>query len=388
MNMPCKDQKMGAEVFDEVKRLGLGFLRLPYRNPDKPGDIDMQEVCRMVDAFMGVGFRYFDTAYNYLDYQSEVFLKAAVTDRYPREQFLLATKLPCNELQEGESPYRIFNDQLKKCGVSYFDVYLLHGISKPTYELAHRRRYFDFLEELKGTGKAHCIGFSFHDSAEVLDQILTTHPEVDVVQIQMNYLDWDNPIIQSGACYAVCRKHGKKLIIMEPVKGGTLANVPEKAKLLMQQQDPAANPAAWALRFAASQPGVAMVLSGMSNIEQICANTELFSKFVPLTEPETDMLWKAAEIIRKTVAIGCTGCSYCTHGCPVQIPIPQYFSLYNEHKCDCWQVGAKGRYRKMTQNHAAASRCIGCGQCEEKCPQKLPVMEYIQQVAKELEILG
>ena len=379
------EKRLGADIFPQDKRLGLGFLRLPSQNPDDPNEIDMPQVCQMVDAFMDAGFRYFDTAYIYLGYKSESFLKEAVTNRYPREQFMLATKLPCGELQEGESPYRIFNEQLTKCGVTYFDVYLLHGISKPSYELAHRRGYFDFLKELKETGKANCIGFSFHDSAEVLDEILTAHPEVDVVQIQMNYLDWDNPIIQSGACYNVCRKHGKKLIIMEPVKGGTLANVPEKAKGLMEQLDAAASPASWALRFAASQPGVAMVLSGMSNLEQIQANTALFSQFKPLTEEETHMLGKAAQIIRETVAIPCTGCSYCTHGCPMQIPIPQYFSLYNEHKRDRWQVGAKGRYKKMTEVHGAASQCVSCGQCEEKCPQKLPVMEHIRQVAKEFE---
>lgn len=376
---------MGIDIFDTEKRLGLGFLRLPHRNPDKPEDIDLPEVCRMVDAFLEAGYRYFDTAYFYLNHKSETYFKAAVTDRYPREQFQVTTKLPCTYLKEDESPYRIFNHQLEKCGVTYFDVYLLHGIDEEEYELAHNRGYFAFLQELKATGKARCIGFSFHDSAAVLDRILTEHPEVDVVQIQMNYLDWENPIIQSGACHEVCRKHGKKMIIMEPVKGGTLVNIPQQAKELMRECDAEQTPASWALRFAAGQPGVVMVLSGMSNLEQIRANAALFDKIAPLSEAETQMLMQCAEIIRKDVAIPCTGCAYCSLGCPMQIPIPQYFSLYNEHKRDGWQVGAKGRYRELTNVHPKASECIGCGQCEEKCPQHLPVMTHIQTVASGLE---
>jgi len=379
------EQKLGAELFDKEKRLGMGFLRLPLLNSGEPNDVDLPEVCRMVDAFFAAGYRYFDNAYFYLGNKSECYFKEAVTDRYPRAQFQLATKLPCTRLKEGESPYRIFNHQLEKCGVTYFDVYLLHGIDEEEYVLAHNRRYFDFLQELKDTGKARCIGFSFHDSAAVLDRILTEHPEVDVVQIQLNYLDWDNPIIQSGACYEVCRKHGKGIIIMEPVKGGTLVNIPEQAKALMDAQDPGQTPASWALRFAASHPGVVMVLSGMSSMEQIRENTALFDNLAPLKEEETRMLQACARIIRSDVAIPCTGCAYCAPGCPVQIPIPQYFSLYNEHKRDGWQVDARGRYKEMTKVHPKASACIGCGQCEEKCPQHLPVMTHIQTVASGLE---
>lgn len=375
------EQYSVSQLFDPAHRLGFGFLRLPAKDPSNPNAVDLSQVCQMVDAFLDAGYRYFDTAYNYLGYQSEVFLKAALTDRYPRDRFMIATKLPCMELKEEESPYRIFNHQLEKCGVDYFDVYLLHGIGKTAYTIAHQRGYFDFLKELKATGKARCIGFSFHDTAAVLDQILSEHPEVDVVQIQMNYLDWDNPIIQSRACYEVCRKHGKSLIIMEPVKGGTLANVPEEAGLLMQQHDPDATPASWALRFAASQPGVVMVLSGMSNMEQILGNTTLFHGIAPLSGSENDMLRHCAEIIRNAVAIGCTGCSYCTHGCPVQIPIPTYFALYNEDRRDGWQVGARKRYRKLTEVHPNASQCIGCGQCEEKCPQHLPVIRHLKSVS-------
>lgn len=377
---------MGVEeLFDLEKRLGFGFLRLPSKSKDDPNDLDLPRVCQLVDAYLDAGYRYFDTAYNYLGYKSETFFKAAVTDRYPRERFVLTTKLPISEVKEDESPYRIFNHQLEKCGVDHFDIYLFHGIGRKEYETAKRRGFFDFLKELKATGKARYIGFSFHDTADVLDEILTEHPEVDVVQLQLNYLDWEHPLLQSNLCYEVCRKHGKPIMVMGPVKGGLLSKLPPEAERLMQEMDAIQSPSTWALRFVGSQPGVVMVLSGMSTIEQIRENTQVFSNFVPLTEAETQMLGECAKIIKAAVPIACTGCSYCTNGCPAQIPIPRYFSLYNENKIHDWQVNAHGRYREMTENHAKASDCIACGQCEEKCPQHLSVIDWLQTVAKEFE---
>ena len=372
-------------ILNEEKKLGFGFLRLPSKDINNPSDVDMEHTCKMVDSFIKAGFKYFDTAYNYLNYKSENFIKEALTDRYERDEFILTTKLPCKELKDEDSAEDLFNEQLNKCGVDYFDVYLLHGLNKSSFELSQKRGYFDLLQKLKTEGKTKYTGFSFHDTAEVLDEILTAHPEIDVVQIQLNYLDWENPIIQSGKCYEVCRKHNKPMIIMEPVKGGTLANIPKEARDKMNALNPNHSPAAWAIRFAASQEGVIMVLSGMSNMDQIEDNISFMKDFKPLTKEETQMLKECAEIVRNSVAIACTGCSYCTNGCPKQIPIPRYLSLYNEHKRDGWQIDAPTRYNDMIKKFEKASECIECGQCEDKCPQQLKIIDWLKVVAKEFE---
>jgi len=359
-------------------KLGFGFLRLPHVDPDDPNDVDIETTKDMVDLYLQRGFRYFDTAYTYLGGKSEEYLRKAVVERYPREAFQIATKLPCGALHSGKTPEEIFEEQLRRCGVDWFDVYLLHGLDGEDAAFAEAQGCFDFLKMLKQTGKARFTGFSFHDTADVLDQILTRHPEVDIVQIQLNYLDWENDIIQSRACWEVCRKHGKPIIVMEPVKGGTLAGISAEAEHLFQGEPPAHR----AIRFAASQEGVALVLSGMSTVEQVAENTAFMSDFQPLTEAETQVLKTASEIIRKAVAIPCTGCAYCTEGCPAGISIPQYFTLYNEHKRDGWQVNAEGRYQALTKKFAPAGSCISCGLCRQRCPQKLPIPELMKQVSE------
>jgi len=355
-------------------RLGFGFLRLPHINPNDSNDVDLDTTIQMVDLFLQHGFRYFDTAYTYLNGLSEVYLRKALVERHPREAFMLATKLPCGILKSGKRANEIVEEQLIRCGVDYFDVYLLHGLDGEDVAFAEEQGCFDFLQKIKQQGKVHYTGFSFHDTADVLDRILTRHPEVDVVQIQLNYLDWENPIIQSRACYEVCRKHGKPIIVMEPVKGGTLANVTNDVAQLFNGEAPAHR----AIRFAASQEGVALVLSGMSTIDQIAENTRLMKSFVPLMDAEMIVLKEAAERIRNCVAIPCTGCAYCVRVCPANIPIPKYFSLYNEYKRDGWQVNAEGRYTDLTQTHPRADMCIGCRKCEQECPQKLHVSELMK----------
>ena len=358
-------------------KLGFGFLRLPHTDPDDPNDVDLETTKQMVDLFLQRGFRYFDTAYIYLNGKSEEYLRQALVERYPREDFRIATKLPCGALHSGKNPEEIFAEQLTRCGVDYFDVYLLHGLDGEDAVFAEEQGCFEFLNELKKTGKARFTGFSFHDTADVLDNILIRHPEVDVVQIQLNYLDWENDIIQSRACWEVCRKHGKPMIVMEPVKGGTLASIPAEAEKLFGGEPPAHR----AIRFAASQEGVALVLSGMSTLAQVDENTTFMSCFKPLTEEETQVLKSAAGIIRNAVAIPCTGCSYCTEGCPAGVPIPQYFALYNERKRDGWQVNAEGRYQTLIKKYPPACDCISCGRCQQNCPQKLLIPELIQQVS-------
>lgn len=358
-------------------KLGFGFLRLPHLDPNDPTDVDLDTVKEMVDLFLKTGFRYFDTAYTYLNGKSEVFLRQALVERYPRESFLIADKLPCGYLKRGKTPQEIFDEQLNRCGVEYFDVYLLHGLDGEDAAYAEEMGCFDFLREQKEKGLVRYTGFSFHDTADVLDGLLTRHPEIDVVQIQLNYLDWDNPIIQSGACWEVCRKHQKPIIVMEPVKGGTLASIPEEAERLLCGEQPAHR----ALRFAASREGVALVLSGMSTVEQLTENTALMAPFLPLTQAEEAVLRQAAQIIRDTVAIPCTGCAYCVEACPAGIPIPKYFSLFNERERDGWQANTEDRYKALTQTFPPAESCISCGQCQAQCPQKLPIPKLMKDVS-------
>ena len=358
-------------------KFGFGFLRLPHIDPNDPSDVDLATTKQMVDLFLQRGFRYFDTAYTYLNGKSEEALRLALVERYPRQAFMIADKLPCGALRSGKKQEEIFAEQLTRCGVDFFDVYLLHGLDGEDAAFAEEQGCFAFLQELKQMGKIRFTGFSFHDTADVLDDLLTRHPELDVVQIQLNYLDWENEIIQSRACWEVCRKHGKPIIVMEPVKGGTLASIPAAAEKLLCGEHPAHR----AIRFAASQDGVAMVLSGMSTLEQVSENTAFMSSFAPLTEKETQVLKSAAEIIRNAVAIDCTGCAYCTDGCPVGIPIPQYFALFNERKRDGWQVNAQARYQALRKKFPAAEECISCGNCQQDCPQKLRIPELLKQVS-------
>lgn len=373
-----------ASVLENAGKFGFGCLRLSHITED-PSDVDVPMMTQMVDRFLEAGFRYFDTAYSYLNYKSELFVKETLTSRYPRDSYLLTTKLPCLELKENSDPNCYFDEQLEKCGVEFFDFYLLHSLNASVYQLAKKLGCFDVLRRRKAQGQARFIGFSFHDSAETLDLILTEQPDMDVVQIQLNYLDWENPVIQSKACLEVCRKHGKPVIVMEPVKGGSLVNLPAAAKELLESRHPGMSPACWALRFAASQPGVAMVLSGMNSLEQIAENTALMKHFVPLQPDEMQVLQSCAEMVRASVAIPCTGCAYCTDICPQQLPIPRYFALFNENKQDGWQANAKKRYLEMTQNYAPASSCIGCRQCENKCPQHLTIADFMAQVSAQFD---
>ena len=359
-------------------KLGFGFLRLPLVDPNDSNRVDLEATKKMVDLFLHRGFCYFDTAYTYLNGKSEMYLREALVNRYPRDAFMIASKLPCGILKKGRSPASVFEEQCQRCGVDYFDVYLLHGLDAEDAAYAEKQRCFDFMRELKKNGKVKYIGFSFHDKADELDKILSRHPEVDVVQIQLNYLDWDNPIIQSGACYNVCRKHGKPIIVMEPVKGGTLAVIPSKAVSLLKGEAPAHR----AIRFAASQPGVLLVLSGMSTMDQVAENTSLMSCFKPLTQEESFVLREAAEIIRSAVAIPCTGCAYCEETCPIGIPIPKYFSLYNEKARDGWQVDTESRYEAIAAALPRAKACIECGNCEKRCPQKLSVVSCLKEVSR------
>ena len=368
-----------------MKKLGFGLMRLPTLDPNDPAKVDLEQVKEMVDLFMEKGFTYFDTAWMYNGFASESTAREALVDRYPRESFTLATKLHNAFFHSPEDRDKVFNEQLRKTGAGYFDYYLLHGVEASSYPHFEKFDCFSWLLEKKRQGLVRHAGFSFHDSPELLDEILTKHPEMEFVQLQVNYLDWDSEWIRSREVYEMAVRHGKPVIVMEPVKGGTLAKLPAAAEKLLKDREPGLSAASWAIRFAASLDNVMVVLSGMSSIGQMRDNLSYMQDFKPLTEDETALTRQVASIINNQIAVPCTGCSYCTAGCPRQIPIPQYFSLYNEdmredmaHKG--WTINFTN-YAKLAGRFGRAGDCIGCGQCESVCPQHLPIIEKLRDVS-------
>lgn len=359
-----------------INKLGFGFLRLP-----KEGDeFDWDTICQMVDVFMAGGGTYFDTCYTYLNGMSEYGIKKCVAERKLRDSFQLCDKLPGYLFKSYDDCQKYFDEELSRCGVDWFDVLMLHWLNDENYSIAEKYDEFRFLREKKEEEKAKRIGFSYHGNAALLDQILTAHPEVDVVLMQLNYQDWESEGIQSRKCYETCLRHGKSVMVMEPVKGGTLAKLPDDAESKLRTVHPDWTPSDWALRFVQSLPGVEICLSGMGTVGQIQANIQ---PFAPLTEAEVNLLAEVAEIIRGKTAIGCTGCAYCVSHCPKQIPIPQYIKLFNElsrYPGDDWKIIPT--YHQLTPK---ASSCIGCKACEKHCPQKLPIPEHMKTIAKAFE---
>ncbi len=370
------------------KKLGFGLMRLPLADKNDAANIDIEEVKRMVDAFIEKGFTYFDTAWMYCGFASEKATKLALVDRYPRDKFTLATKLHSGFFNSLEDRDKIFNTQLENTGVEYFDYYLLHGIEAGSYPKYEEFDCFNWIREKKRQGLVRHMGFSFHDTPELLDEILTKHPDMEFVQLQINYLDWESEWIHSRACYEVAAKHGIPVIVMEPVKGGTLAKLPDEAEKLLKDYAPDASIPSWAIRFTASLDNVMLVLSGMSNMEQMQDNLSYMENFKPMTEEEKQLCFKAADIINSQIEVPCTGCSYCTEGCPMKIAIPQYFSLYNEDMREAedkgWTVNLTN-YELLSKKFGKASSCVECGQCEGVCPQHLPIIEHLKSVAKRYE---
>ena len=372
-------------IKDMPKKLGFGCMRLPIIG-DKTENIDFDTFSKMVDTFMGQGFTYFDTAYPYHNEKSEEAVRKCLVERYPRDSFLLADKMPVWLVKTNEDYQKIFDTQLERTGATYFDFYLLHALNKERFDFLQETGGFEFGTKMKAEGKVKNFGFSFHDSAEVLDEILTTHPEVDFVQLQINYFDWNSINVQSGDCYAVAEKHNVPIIVMEPVKGGTLANLIGKPAELLQELNPEASYASYAIRFVASLPNVMMVLSGMSTMEQMLDNTSYMKDFVPLTSKEKDVIKKVTSALEEMKSIRCTSCQYCVKGCPKQIRIPSIFTVYNMSMQFGITDSIRRQYREVTgEERGKASDCIACGKCEQQCPQHLPIRELLKEVASSLE---
>ena len=358
----------------DVKKLGFGLMRLPK----KLTSIDIEQTKAMADLFLEAGFTYFDTAFIYPG--SEAAAKEALVDRHPRESYTLATKM--NAAIPGMTEKMVKNEfetSLKRTGAGYFDYYLLHALSHNNVKRYDKFDIWGFAKEKKAQGLIKHYGFSFHDEPELLDKLLTEHPDVEFVQLQINYADWENDKVASRRNYEVARKHNKPIVIMEPVKGGKLASPPKEVRALMDACAPGASYASWAIRFAASLPGVLTVLSGMSNIQQMQDNLSFMRDFKPLNKEELDIIRKAQLIMKSSAAVPCTACRYCVEGCPKQIPIPEIMEALNLHLVSGRTEEGRAAYAACTAGKGAAADCIGCKKCERVCPQQLGVTEYLKQ---------
>ncbi len=370
-----------TKIFPEIKeRFGFGCMRLPM----KGNEVDYPQFCEMVDAFLAAGFNYFDTAHGYIEGKSETAIRDCLVKRHPRNTFLLVNKLT-NDFFNSEDEIRpFFERQLELCGVEYFDFYLMHAQNKQFFEKYKKCKAYETAFKLKEEGKVKHVGLSFHDSWQILDDILTTYPQIEIVQIQFNYEDYDSAEIQSRACYEVCLKHNKPVIVMEPVKGGILANLPKKAEKIFDQLK-GGSYASYALRFAANFSNVIMILSGMSNIEQMRDNLSFMKDVKPLTKEESDAINKVKKVFDSLETIPCTACKYCVPNCVKNIPIPEILVDLNFQK-RYTNVDSSWRYNIHTQNKGKASDCIKCGKCESACPQHLSIREYLNEAQLQFEI--
>ncbi|MBR2545741.1 MAG: aldo/keto reductase [Erysipelotrichaceae bacterium] len=356
----------------EKLKLGFGLMRLP-KNED--GSIDVPQTSQMVDRFIEAGGTYFDTAFAYPG--SEEAIRQALVVRYPRDSYTLATKLmvPPEGVNEEDAKREIYTS-LERSGAGYFDYYLVHAIQRSNYKKYEEYGIWDYVKQLKDLGLIKHYGFSFHADPDLLEELLEKHPDVEFVQLQINYADWENPGVKSRINYEICKKHGKPVVVMEPVKGGILADPIDTAKAIFDRENNGMSYSSWALRFVASKDNLLAVLSGMSSIEQMKDNLSFMKDFKPLTEHEEEVIREVQEAYNADQSIPCTGCRYCTKGCPMGIPIPDIFTVQNRKKGSP-EFRTKREYAIVTQDKGKASECIQCGQCEGVCPQHLPIIDLL-----------
>ncbi len=371
---------MSSYFGKEVPKLGFGLMRLPHKGLS----IDVEETKEMVDLFLKEGFTYFDTAFVYPG--SETAIRKALVDRYPRDAYTLATKVNAFLLAPTEkAAKKQFYTSLERTGAGYFDYYLLHALMQNNYKKYERFHLWDFVRELKENGSIKHFGFSYHSGPELLDKILNEHPEVDFVQLQINYADWENPSVTSRANYEVARRHNVPITVMEPVKGGALADPPDEVKKLFKACHPDMSYASWAIRFVASLDGIITVLSGMSNIEQMKDNLSYMKDFKPLNEEEREIIQKAQRIMGRSSTVPCTACHYCMEGCPQGIRIPDIFKAMNMQLGNGQREEAIKAYEEAAEEGSPASVCIECLQCEKACPQHLKITTYLKEAVKMFE---
>lgn len=366
---------------ENMSKLGFGMMRLPLKDEV----IDIEQVKEMVDRYIDRGFNYFDTAYVYHGGKSEEAIREAIVNRYPRESFIIADKLPVWAMQGKEDRDRIFNEQLERLGTDYIDMYLLHSVEDSHIENYEKFDCFNWAVQKKEEGKIRHFGFSYHGTPEMLEKILDRHPEVEFVQIQLNYADWNNPVVQSGKLYDILTSRNIPIIVMEPVKGGTLASLDDELADRLTAADPNRSIASWALRFVGSLPGVMTILSGMSAEGQMEDNLNTFADFKPLDEKEHDTVIEVRDIMLNRPTVPCTACSYCTDGCPEQIDIPTIFKALNARRLYPNDNRPNSAYKNATKERGKASDCIACGQCESVCPQHLNIIELIAEAAEKFE---
>ncbi|MBO7393792.1 MAG: aldo/keto reductase [Abditibacteriota bacterium] len=368
-----------------MKKLGFGLMRLPLKDPKDQTNIDIEKLSAMADEFIKRGFTYFDTAFPYHQGCSETAFREAVVKRYPRNAYTVADKMPPWQLTSTEDLESTFRVQLERCGVEYFDYYLLHNLGVANLATFEKYGGFDFIKSLKADGRAKTIGFSFHDKPSLLDEILTKYTFFEFVQLQVNYLDWEDPTNESRRCVEVARKHNMPIIVMEPVKGGYLVNLPEEAAAVLKDYNKDASLASWAIRYAAGVPGVFMVLSGMSDTDQMNDNLNTMQDFKPLSDEEKAVLDKTVEAIKSKNTVPCTSCRYCVDTCPSNIAIPSYFSVYNGAKMFGKQFNHYFSFSVLAQSYGKPSDCVECGACMEHCPQRINIIDTLKLVKDEFE---
>ena len=367
-------------------KFGFGCMRLPLTDENNPASVDQELFNQMVDRYMEKGFNYFDTSYAYHGGTSEIAIRKAVVERYPRESFQICDKMPTWALTSEEDNDKFVNEMLERLAIDYFDVFFIHNINVPWLKLAEKYNTFEYIKKMKENGVARKIGFSFHDDSKLLKKVLDKYGDfLDIAQLELNYLDWDDPSIEARKCYELCVEHGLDVYVMEPLKGGVIVNLPDEIKNDFEEFNPDKSIASFAIRFCASLDNVKMVLSGMSKMSDLDDNIDTYENFEPLTDNESEFLENMALKLREKVAVPCSECGYCIDACPEMIPIPEYFNIYNTSKNQPQSNIYRLYYDKLGDEKVPASECTYCGTCIEHCTQKIDIPEELEKLCEHFE---